>query len=222
MPSPSTGPEGPGTRPVPSPTAPPRHGLDAWLPGGWRKRPPLLTADLVATDVAAMDAADAPAWVRVVRAFIVVQAVLFVLAALFALVFARPLLMAMRVMTNPASLLARGGPSAASRILAGFGLGSLAGRFANRRNAREVCVWELVDAQSRTTRVRIALPVGHGFDLRGGDEVDVWGRRHRDGTVRVYHARNRRTQEALEPSYLGAPAWILFAVTTAVVMTALI
>jgi hypothetical protein len=176
-----------------------------------------VSAELFETATIPYERADDPLWARLVRASVLVPVVLLAWIVVASVMALRPLLFTFRLMSNPASLL--GGGVSFGRMLAAFGFGAVAGsRWRTRRSTRMSTVLRLIDGRGDTTTARIALPPGHGFDLRRGDTLDLWGRRHHDGTLRTFHARNRRTGFVLEPRPVPTATWVVLAVTAAVLL----
>ncbi len=186
----------------------------------WRSRPPALTFELAAIDVAVADRADLPLWALLVRGSVLIP--LLALLAALGLVFALawPMLRILLFMSNPASLLGSkagsGGLLAGDvmRLLVPFGVGIFLGhRWRSRQLARTTVVWRLADHHGNQAVARIALPQSHGFDVQLGDTLELWGKRHHDGTLRTFHARDRRNGLVIQPHFVPTPTWVLLAIT---------
>lgn len=191
----------------------------------WRSRPPAVTSELVATDLVVAERGDVPLWALLVRASVALPLLALLATFVLALALAWPVLRVMRLMSNPTRLLGHSSATSGvlggslARLLVAFGVGIFLGRrWRGRQLERTAVVWRLADQHGNNTVARIGLPEHHGFDVRPGDTLDLWGKRHHDGTLRTFHARNRRNSLIIQPRFVPTATWVLLAITVIAVI----
>lgn len=169
--------------------------------------PPILVGKLQSGSLVPMQRSDRPVWARIVRLIAWLPAAAAVILGAFIWWTIRPMLFMFRLMS---------GSLFAGSLLRGLMIGTVAGfagaSVANRiRGQQQVHLWEVTDSTGARGVVRVALPEDHGYDLLPGDELEVWGRRAGDGSVRASIVVNRRNAARLTPPFVSFSRWFFFA-----------
>lgn len=171
---------------------------------------PLVVGQIADQRLVERDSSDRPPWARLIRAGATFPALAVFAAIATVWMAARPLFLAMRLMTG--SIPGFAFASMGRGLFFGAIAGALGVSWLNRRKAKRV-VWLLeINVGSGRRAVRLALPENHGHDLINGDRIEVWGREHRDGTLRAGKIRSVRTGKTLKPRFVHPAIWCLYAV----------
>lgn len=168
---------------------------------------PLLTGRITGQELVVRDRGDRPVWARLARGllFVPVMVLFATLMLLKAALF--PLMLAYRLMSG--SILNFAGMGKA------FSVGAFAGAIGagwilDRKRKSMVCFWE-IDCNGARRAIRIPLPEDHGHDVKVGDQVEVWGRQHPDGTIRATAVVNQRNSLRLAPGFIPPFFQLLYA-----------